>query len=128
MRKVKAHAFYCCHLGSGLGFHNMRKLLLLIAVLATANACDQLPIGGKRRATRLTDAEFVEIYVKLAKAHSVAEKQSILKQHRTTEKDLEEFVRVNTRDLAALSTVFDTMVARIGAPKEEPPIPVLPGR
>jgi hypothetical protein len=124
---VNLYAFYCCHLGSGLAFR-MRKLLLLIAVLATVSACDQLPFGNKRNATRLSDREFVEIYIKLAKARSLPDKERILKQHGTTKAELEEFVRANVDDLPALSEVFDTVVARIGAPREEYPIPVLPGR
>jgi hypothetical protein len=106
----------------------MRKLLLLIVVLATASACGQLPFGNKRNATRLTEREFVEIYIQLARAQSVAEKETILKKHGTTRAELDEFVHANIDDLAALSEVFDTVVARIGAPKEEYPIPVLPHR
>ena len=114
--------------GQRVRLPRMRKLLLLIVVLATASACGQIPLGNKRKTTGLTDREFVEIYIKLARAHSLEEKERILKQHGTTKKELEAFVRANVDDLPALSEVFDTVVARIGAPKEEYPIPVLPGR
>ena len=82
----------------------------------------------KKDASPLSNREFVEIYTKLVRAQSIPEKERILKEHGTSKAELEEFVRANVHDLPALSEVFDTVVARIGAPKEEYPIPVLPGR
>ena len=81
---------------------------------------------GRPRA-KLTDKEFVEVYVKLARAQTPQEKAAVLKQHGTTEAELQEFVQVHLRDLPALSTVFDTLVARMGS-EREPTVPALPIR
>jgi hypothetical protein len=102
-------------------------MLLLIVLLATTSACDRLPFGKTGKNTRLSDKEFVEVYVKLAQATSPEEKARILQQAGTSAEELEEFVKVYLDDLPALSQVFDTVVARIGNSREQD-LPALPGR
>jgi hypothetical protein len=93
----------------------MRLLLLLICLIS---ACDVFRGSLARPKTQLTPEQFVEVYVALARARTPAEKQQILKQHKTTEKALHEFVQAYSRDLPRLSATFDSALSRLNAPEK----------
>jgi hypothetical protein len=84
-----------------------------------------MPVGRPR--ARLSEKEFVEVYVKLSRATTPQAKAAVLKQHGTTEAELQQFIQVHLKDLPALSTVFDSLVARMGS-EQQPPVPALPIR
>jgi hypothetical protein len=104
----------------------MRNVLAIICILALTGACDDVSSRVMKRSTRLTQAEFIEVYAKLARATSETERQNILRQHGTSEAELQEFVAVNIDDLPNLSATFDSVVARLGADQEEGTMPTLP--
>jgi len=87
---------------------------ILVAAFLLATACDVFQGGRQRPSTPLTEREFIEAYVALAKARSVEEKRRILEQRGTSEQELKAFIQAYARDLPALSVVFDSVVARLG--------------
>jgi hypothetical protein len=95
----------------------MFRFVLLLLVLPIG-ACDVFRGGDPRPKASLSEAEFVEVYVALSRATQPEEKARILKQHNTSEKELQEFVRLYTRNLPALAEVFDSVVARLGVQPE----------
>jgi hypothetical protein len=76
--------------------------------------CSVFQGGRDTGDTALSDREFVDVYVELARARQPAEKQQILQQHGTTRKEMEAFINAYANDLSALSVVFDSVVARLG--------------
>lgn len=76
--------------------------------------CDVFQGGPRHANAPLEEREFIEVYVALAQARSVGEKQRILQEHGTSEKELKAFVQAYANDLPALSMVFDSVVARLG--------------
>jgi hypothetical protein len=99
----------------------MRIVLLLILIVG----CEVFQGGNPVPKTTLTAREFVDVYVALSRAARPEDKARVLRQHKTTEKELRAFVRAYSRNLAAFSTVFDSIVARQGAELESD-IPALP--
>jgi hypothetical protein len=95
-------------------------VLLLMIVLA---ACDVFRGGNARPTHALSEREFVEIYVALAKARTPEAKAEILKQHGTSVKELESFVQAYSGNLPAMSAVFDSVVARQGMQTDVPALP-----
>jgi hypothetical protein len=93
----------------------MYRVLLLVGFLS---ACDVFRGGDPRPRTKLSEREFVDVYVALAQVPTPEEKARVLKQHGTSEKELHAFVRAYSRNLTALSTVFDSIVARQGVHAE----------
>jgi hypothetical protein len=77
-----------------------------------------------RPKTTLDEREFVEVYIALSRATTPQAKAQVLKQHGTSEQELEEFIKSYLNDLPALSSVFDSIVARQGA--QQSGVPVLP--
>jgi hypothetical protein len=94
----------------------MRLWPLFIFVIA---ACDIFRSSSARPESDLTPEEFVEVYVALAKARTPAEKQQVLKQYKTSEKALQEFVQAYTHDLPELSAAFDSALARMSSRRTE---------
>jgi hypothetical protein len=94
----------------------LMRLLLLVLCLITA--CDVFR-GNSRPRSELTPAAFVEVYVALANARTPAERARVLKQHKTSEKALHEFVQAYSHDIPQLSATFDSAVARLNAPRLE---------
>jgi hypothetical protein len=91
---------------------------VLALACAGAAACDRSasrPDGG------ITDEQFVDAVVELRRAgaevKSAAEfaprKAEILRRHRVTEKELQDFARTRSRDLDAMSVVWDSVEARL---------------
>lgn len=99
--------------------NTMRGYLLVFFIATIWTACDRLPEGFGRRTPGLTDKEFIEVYVKLARTSSPEVKARILKESGTTAKEMEQFVKVRLNDLPALSMVFDSVVARMGNPTDD---------
>ena len=98
---------------------------MVITLLAACAACEQLSTSNSRRSTKLSETEFVDVCVKLARATSPAEKTRIMKEAGVTREDLDQFIAVYLEDLPGLSQVFDSVVARMGNPVDGP-LPVLP--
>lgn len=95
--------------------------LLLVFVIT---ACEVFRGATDRPRTALEEREFVEVYVALSRATTPEAKAQVLKQHGTSEEELEEFTKSYLNDLPALSAVFDSIVARQGA--QQPEVPLLP--
>ena len=95
--------------------------LLLVFVVT---ACEVFRGATGRPKTTLDERTFVEVYVALSRATTPEAKAQVLKQHGTSEEELQEFMKLYVNDLPALSSVFDSIVARQGA--QQPGIPVLP--
>ena len=95
--------------------------LLLVFVIT---ACEVFRGASGRPRTALEEREFVEVYVALSRATTPEAKAQVLKQHRTSEEELQEFTKSYLNDLPALSAVFDSIVARLGA--QQPEVPLLP--
>lgn len=91
----------------------MRRIRCVVLVALFLSACNVFQ-SGRRPATALSEREFVDVYVALARATQPAQKQQILQRHRTSRKELEEFINAYSNDLPALSVVFDSVVARLG--------------
>ena len=89
----------------------MRILLLTILLLA---GCDVFRAGSPQ--TRLTREQFVEVYVELARANTPSDRQAVLKKHKTSEKELQDFVQAYTADLSELSATFDSALAKLATP------------
>jgi hypothetical protein len=97
----------------------------VFVALLVAPSCNVFQAGRNRPATALTDREFVDLYVALARATSPGDKQRILEQHGTTREEMKAFIGAYSNDLPALSVVFDSVVARLGMqPGME--VPLLP--
>ena len=90
----------------------MRLWLLYIVVIT---GCDLFRSGSAQARSELTPEQFVEVYVALAGARSTAEKQQVLKRHKTSEKALQEFVQAYSHDLPTLSATFDSALARLSS-------------
>lgn len=88
------------------------RLLLLVSLLLAG--CDVFRAGNPQ--ARLTRDQFVQVYVELARANTPSERQAILKKHKTSEKELQEFVQAYTADLAELSAAFDSALAKLASP------------
>jgi hypothetical protein len=101
---------------------------MILMLSSTALACDKLPGARGKNGSRLRDVEFIDVYVKLARATSPEEKARVLKEAGTSREELDEFIEVRLEDLPALSTVFDSVVARMGSASEDQQLPVLPPR
>lgn len=99
--------------------NTMRRHVLLLFVTTIVIGCNQWPKGLGGRTSGLRDEEFVEVYVRLSKTNSPAEKARILKEAGTTAREMDEFVKVRLDDLPALSIVFDSVVARMGNPPND---------
>jgi hypothetical protein len=84
-------------------------------------ACDVFRGSAGRPNSDLTPEQFVEVYVALGNAPTVAEKQQVLKRYKTSEKALQEFVQAYSRDLPELSAAFDSALARISSTRTEGP-------
>lgn len=94
--------------------------MLAMSLIILAGACEVFRGGVGRPRTALTEREFVDVYVALGKAPTPAAKAQVLKQHGTSQREMEEFLRAYAEDLPALSEVFDSIVARQGAQGEFP--------
>ena len=101
----------------------MPRAAALLLVFAIA-ACEVFRGATGRPRTALGEREFVEVYIALSRATTPQAKAEVLKQHGTSEDELQEFMKSYVNDLPALSSVFDTIVARQGAP--QPGVPELP--
>ena len=101
----------------------MPRISALILVFALA-ACDVFRAATGRPNTALDEREFVEVYVALGRATTPEAKAEILKRHGTSEKELQDFMKSYVNDLPALSAVFDSIVARLGAERTD--VPALP--
>lgn len=101
------------------------RCVLAVALFAVAAGCNVFQGGRHRPATALSEREFVEVYVALARAAQPEQKQRILEQHGTSRKELHEFINAYSNDLPALSVVFDSVVARLGSERgvEVPALP-----
>lgn len=99
----------------------MLKGMTILLVLLFAS-CDVFRGGDPHPKTSLSEREFVDVYVELTRARTPEAKDSVLKKHGTTQRELEAFVRAYTANLPALSTVFDSVVARFG-PQGPPDLP-----
>jgi hypothetical protein len=119
--EVNRRAFYCCQLGSRLGFEMIRAAALLLVVVVSA--CEVFRGGAARPRTAQSEREFVDVYVALSKAQTPEAKRQVLIQHGTSEKELEAFMRAYAANLPALSAVFDSIVARQGMQTEAPVLP-----
>lgn len=95
----------------------LMRLLLLALCLITA--CDVFRGSTRRPRSELTPEEFIEVYVALAHARTPADRERVLKQHKTTGKALHEFVQAYSHDVPRLSATFDSAVARLNAPRLE---------
>jgi hypothetical protein len=102
-------------MGGSLGYAQMRVLMVGLLLLS---ACDVFRSNSKRPKSELTPQQFVEVYTALGKARTPAEKQRVLRQHKTSEKALQEFVQAYAQDLPELSAVFDSALARLNAPAD----------
>ena len=100
----------------------LRAAALLLVFVVTA--CEVFRGATGRPKTTLDEREFVEVYVALSRATTPEAKAQVLKQHGTSEEELQEFMKSYVNDLPALSSVFDSIVARHGA--QQPEVPVLP--
>ena len=94
-----------------------------LSLVVCLGACDVFRGGPSRPKTALSEREFVDVYVALAKATTPEAKQQVLTQHGTTEKELAAFLRAYADNLPALSAVFDSIVARQGMQTEVPMLP-----
>ena len=94
----------------------MRFVLLALMLFS---ACDVFRAPGLPK-TRLTQEEFIEVYVALAKANTPAEKERILKEHGTSQKELEAFIQAYTADVSSLSAAFDSALSRMSTSAEGP--------
>ncbi|HEY8507873.1 MAG TPA: hypothetical protein VIL32_05930 [Steroidobacteraceae bacterium] len=92
-------------------------MLLVLLLSAGAAACNTSGRANVPK-TALSKDEFIETFVELAKATSEEERRQILERRGTSQQELEAFVRAYSRDLDALSEIFDTIVARTGADPE----------
>ena len=99
----------------------MRILVVLVVLVA---ACDVFRAGDPK--TELTQQQFVEVYVELARSNTPSARQAILKKHKTTEKALQDFVQAYSGDVRQLSTAFDSALARLAAPSSGQLPPVQP--
>ena len=99
----------------------MRVAAALLVVLV--GACEVFRGGAGRPKTALSEREFVDVYVALGKARTPEAKVDILRQHGTSQKELEEFMRAYANNLPRLSEVFDSIVARQGVQTEVPRLP-----
>lgn len=99
----------------------MLKGITIVLVLVLAS-CDVFRGGDPQPKTTLSEREFVDVYVALTRANSPQAKDSVLKKHGTTLREMEAFVRAYTVNLPALSTVFDSVVAQLG-PQGPPDLP-----
>jgi hypothetical protein len=93
----------------------MYRVLLIVCLLS---GCDVFRGGDPRPRTKLSEREFIEVYVALAQVATPEEKARVLKRHGTSQQELQAFVRAYSRNLNALSTVFDSIVARQGVHAE----------
>jgi hypothetical protein len=91
--------------------------------LVLVPGCDVFRGGSPRPKTTLSQREFVDVYVALAAAQTPGAKAQILKQHGTSEKELQQFIQAYSVNLPALSEVFDSVVARQGLQAEFPSFP-----
>ena len=93
----------------------MRILLLVTVVLI---GCDVFRAGSPQ--TRLTREQFVQVYVELARANTPSDRQAVLKKHKTSEKEMQDFVEAYTAaDLAELSAAFDSALAKLAGPSSD---------
>jgi hypothetical protein len=92
----------------------LRGIRCAVFVALVLSGCNVFQGGPNRPATALSEREFVDVYVALARATQPAQKQQILQRHRTSRKELEQFINAYSNDLPALSVVFDSVVARLG--------------
>ena len=94
----------------------MRSLrcAVFVALFAVAG-CNVFQGGRHRPGTALSEREFVAVYVELARATQPEQKQRILERHGTSRKEMQDFINAYSNDLPALSTVFDSVVARLGS-------------
>jgi hypothetical protein len=93
-----------------------------LMMVLVVGGCDVFRGASGRPRTELSEREFIEVYVALAKAHTPEAKAQVLKQHDTSEAELKAFMQAYTNDLPALSAVFDSIVARQGTPEPELPM------
>ncbi len=104
----------------------MRRLLCAVFVALFALAgCNVFQGGRHRPGTALSEREFVAVYVELARATQPEQKQRILERHRTSRKEMQDFINAYSNDLPALNTVFDSVVARLGSERGVD-VPALP--
>ena len=103
----------------------MRPVRCAVFVVLLFSSCHVFQGGPSRPDTALSEAEFIDVYVALARAAQPEEEQRILRQRGISRKELEQFVHAYSNDLTALSAVFDSVVARLGAPQgmEIPSLP-----
>jgi hypothetical protein len=111
-------------MGSRLRYRMLRFIATSLLVLL--GACEVFSDTAGRPKTTLSEREFIDVYVALAKAQTTDAKAQVLRQHGTTEKQVREFMQAYANDLPALSEIFDTIVARQGTQAETPDFPRLP--
>ena len=98
---------------------------VVVVALFAVGGCNVFQGGRHRPAVALSEREFVDVYVALGRATTPEQKQRVLEEHGTSRKELQMFINAYANDLSALSAVFDSVTARLGAERGTD-VPALP--
>ncbi len=96
----------------------MRKGMPFLLAVVLFGACDVFQDRDRRPNTQLSDSAFIEVYADLFRARTEEDRQAVLEQHGTSPEELKAFVRAYSRNLPALSAVFDSIAERTGSEPE----------